>query len=170
MFKNDRFKYLIDYKKHVKIAKKRLDALGDLDGKKILDLGTGAGYLPYLAKKRGAIVMGVNPEWEEFYDYITEDLGVKTLKHTIAPLEALPFTASDKWDIITAYQCCFHKLGDGRKWGVLDWQMFLNRIFNKHLVLRGLLVIQINHPEVLERALIDTTIRHKWSGNTVRIG
>jgi len=158
IFKDNRFKYVVYSKKHIKIANKRLSALGNVTGKEILDIGTGVGYLPYMANKKGAFASALDMEIP-LYKICTNDLNVPVIYHEIMPKIPLPFE-ENSFDIITSYQACFHKK---YAWDDSDWIWFITNILSL-LREKGVFVIQINKPGNLQIAA--KKFKHKVSGTT----
>ena len=132
----------------------------DISGKEMLDIGTGAGYLPYLANKQGAIASALDIR-VPIYKACTEDLKVPVLYHRIMPKKDLPLEHGSM-DIITSYQTCFHKQ---HNWGICEWSYFLENI-KEILKKDGFFMMQINHQGDLGIAARSFT--YKRSGTTWR--
>ena len=101
---------------------------------RVLDLGTGTGYFPFLAKTLGNEAVGLDVGDIPFYDEMIALLGVERHACTIRAFEKLPDLG--RFGLVTAFQICFDKHPNGENWGVEEWDFF-RRDVNEHLLLPG---------------------------------
>jgi len=138
-------KYLdVPYWIHAKL--RRVHALG-LNGpprRRILDLGTGTGYFPYLAKLYGNDAVGLDMAGNDFYDAMLALLGVERHAWTITPYTKLPELG--RFDLVTAFQICFDQMQDAGAWGVPEWDFFRRDVADHLLAPGGRMVLELNVP------------------------
>jgi len=136
-------KYLdVRYWVHAKL--RRIWALGlhRPPPRRVLDLGTGTGYFPYLAKLLGNEAIGLDMGDVPFYDEMIALLGVERHLWTISPFQKLPELG--RFDLVTAFQICFNRMADGGMWGVPEWDFFRRDVADHLLNPGGRLVLEFN--------------------------
>ena len=96
---------------------------------RILDLGTGFGYFPFVCRALGHFSFSVDWEVESTYGFAREKLGIETVQWEITPQDPLP-AFKQRFDLITAFQPTFflYQLGRyGEPWRNELWdEFFLN--------------------------------------------
>ena len=119
-------KYL-EMEKWLGVNVRRIFSLGlDLCPKKrILDLGSGAGYFLHISKRLGHEVLGLDIPEPAWYGDITRLLGVPRVIQRINPCEPLPDTGAP-FDCITGFMVCFNDHLADSPWGVEQWRFFLD--------------------------------------------
>ncbi|MEO5719872.1 MAG: methyltransferase domain-containing protein [Chthoniobacterales bacterium] len=119
-------KYL-ELRRWLEVNIRRLREL-DLDlfpRRRILDIGSGAGYFLYLCKRLGHDVLGLDLDESPMFNDLTELLGVPRVIARIERYKPLPkFDAP--FDLITAYMICFNDHKTDHIWGPDEWEFFLN--------------------------------------------
>ena len=116
----------------------------------ILDLGCGAGYFLYVAHKLGHTGVGLDIDEQAIFRDILPLLGVKRIVHRIQPRFHLP-APKKKYDLITSYLTCFHRLqrlrdGNWQTWSAEEWQFFIDDVRTNQLAEGGLLLLEF-HPQ-----------------------
>ncbi|XXK21861.1 hypothetical protein ACMAY5_11685 [Arenicellales bacterium nBUS_48] len=96
---------------------------------RILDLGTGFGYFPFVCRALGHSSFSVDWEAKSTYGFAREKLGIETVQWEITPQDPLP-AFKQRFDLITAFQPTFflYQLGQyGEPWRNELWdEFFLN--------------------------------------------
>jgi SAM-dependent methyltransferase len=143
-------KYLdVGFWLHAKLRRIRALGLHKPPFRRVLDLGTGTGYFPYLAKRAGNDAVGLDVGGVDFYNEMIALLGVERRVYTIKPFESLPQLG--RFDLVTAFQICFDQYPDGRKWGIAEWEFFRRDVEDHILAPGGRLMLEFNgvpSPEV----------------------
>lgn len=116
----------------------------------ILDLGCGPGYFLYVAQKLGHTGVGLDIDEHAIFRDTLPLLGVKRIVHRIQPRFHLP-AAEKKYDLITSYLTCFHRLerlrdGNWQTWSSAEWQFFIDDVRAHQLADGGLLLLEF-HPQ-----------------------
>jgi SAM-dependent methyltransferase len=116
----------------------------------ILDLGCGPGYFLYVAKKLGHSGTGLDIDEHAIFRETLPLLGVKRIVHRIQPRFHLP-APEHKYDLITSYLTCFHRLkrlrdGNWQTWSADEWQFFIDDVRAHQLAKGGLLLLEF-HPQ-----------------------
>lgn len=92
----------------------------------ILDIGTGPGYFPFVAKSMGHDVTALDVDWSATYNALTRSLAIERVIHEIRRFEPLPPIAGP-FDLITAFMICFN--GHKQKvWGAPEWDYFVGQL------------------------------------------
>tara|TARA_X000000368_G_scaffold392767_1_gene357857 strand:+ start:38492 stop:39208 length:717 start_codon:yes stop_codon:yes gene_type:complete len=108
----------------------------------ILDIGTGAGYFPYICNFYGNSVECLDIAGNEFYDLSTDALSLKKYHHEIMFSKKLPI--DKKYDLICAYMICFNGHKTKALWGIHEWSVFLKQIIQKNLKDEGKIFLSFN--------------------------
>lgn len=108
----------------------------------ILDLGTGAGYFPYICNFYGNYAECLDIEGNEFYDHSTDALSLIKYHHEIVYNKKLPI--DKKYDLICAYMICFNGHKTKAIWGIHEWSIFLKNILEKNLKEEGKIFLSFN--------------------------
>jgi len=99
-------------------------------GLKMLDIGSGFGYFPWICKRLGHYVTTTDVP-NEMYQTVTTYLGLEPAILEIKPMKKISVTG--KFDVITALKTSFHDKRIG-KWSKTDWIFFykdIRRIVSK---------------------------------------
>lgn len=122
---------------------------------KILDLGTGAGYFPYICKFYGHQVEALDVPDNEMYNKIIAALGIRRYEQYIRSGE--PLLVNGKYDLITAFMICFNNHKSPDLWHISEWSYFIEYLKANHLTGNGRLFFSFNsesetehmHPELV---------------------
>jgi len=95
--------------------------------KRVLDLGSGAGYFLHICKRLGHDVLGLdmhdpNSAW---YADMLQLLGVNRVMWRIDPFVKLP-DLGPRFDYVTAFMVCFNRHIYEDKWKIEQWRFFLD--------------------------------------------
>ena len=112
------------------------------DNLSVLDLGTGAGYFPYICNFYGNYAECLDIEGNKFYDHSTDALSLIKYHHEIVYNKKLPI--DKKYDLICAYMICFNGHKTEALWGVHEWSVFLREIIQKNLKDGGKIFLSFN--------------------------
>jgi SAM-dependent methyltransferase len=136
-------KYLdVRYWLHAKLRRVHALGLHRPPYRRVLDLGTGTGYFPFLASTLGNSSVALDVGDIPFYDEMIALLGVERHSHTIHAYEPLP--ALGRFDLVTAFQICFNRRENGEDWGVAEWDFFRRDVGDHLLEPGGRLVLEFN--------------------------
>ena len=119
-------------------SKLRLAQMLELNKKppqRILDLGTGPGHFPFVARFYGHDVTGTDlpnrargmENSDHIYDALCAMYGVRRIAHKIkpnVPLEGL----GGRYDIVTSFLAAFNVDEEKRPWSVDQWRFFLRSL------------------------------------------
>jgi len=97
---------------------------GTLD---ILDIGSGAGYFPFVCKHYNHQAMAIDLPDNPMYNEMKNLLGVECLHYAILPFQVFP-PLEKKFDLITGFQILFDRPRDQSPWGSKEWTFFLKDI------------------------------------------
>lgn len=106
------------------VAERRLRDLSLPPASRILDIGTGCGYFPFVARAHGHEVTAIDRVGRDpFYCDVTALLGIDVIERDVLPLT--PLGIAGEFDAITAYMITFngHRV---KPWGVAEWRFFLD--------------------------------------------
>ncbi len=109
--------------------------------KRILDLGSGAGYFLYICKWLGHDVLGLDLDESPMFADLTRLLEVPRVIWRIERNVPLP-DLGPPFDLITAYMICFNDHKTDHVWGPAEWEFFLNDAMS-HLRPRGCLASRV---------------------------
>jgi SAM-dependent methyltransferase len=117
---------------------------------KILDLGCGPAYFLAVCRSFGHHITGMDLPLEELPPLDSRVYtGMASALHSteaILRFAIRPFTplaVDGTFDLITAYQVCFNKLGPRKMWSAREWAFFLNDAV-RHLRPGGRLILDLN--------------------------
>ena len=119
-------KYL-DLKKWVALNLQRVREL-ELDWgrrKRILDIGSGAGYFLYICQWLGHEALGLDTDRVPMYAEMFRLLGLKRVLWRVEAFQPLP-AFDRKFDLITAFLVCFNGHKSPALWGPKEWSFFLD--------------------------------------------
>jgi len=108
----------------------------------ILDLGTGAGYFPFICNYYGNDAESIDIKGNTFYDKSTRALGLTKFHQEIKYNEDL--IPEKKYDLICAYMICFNGHRTKDVWGVNEWKIFITSIIKKNLKISGKIFLSFN--------------------------
>jgi SAM-dependent methyltransferase len=137
-------KYL-NYQAYIPVYHRDMVVLGLDAGPKlrILDLGTGFGYYPFICSCFGHEAEAVDIDTLPLYNEVTTALGVK---RTVCRIEAFTPMPLDRgrFDLVMAFATCFNNNSSPDLWGQKEWAFFLKDLVTNHLTEDGRLFFRIN--------------------------
>jgi hypothetical protein len=156
-------KYL-DLDRHLAAAIDRCERAGVGTQTKlaILDVGTGAGYFPFVCQNLGHTAGALDVPNHTFYSEMIQLLGVVCHPHRIRAFEPLP-RLGRKYDLVTAFAICFNNHARDDLWGPREWDFFLCDLRDNVLARDGRALLELNQEpngEFASRDLI--TLLSSW--------
>ncbi len=120
-------------------------ALGLLDGppRRILDLGTGNGYFPFLCGRFGHEVVAFDLGDYALYNDLVDFLEVDRRKGAIVRYEPLP-DLDGPFDLVTAFNICFNEQNSPTMWEPPEWEFFLRDVVDHQLAAGGEIFLKLN--------------------------
>lgn len=109
----------------------------------ILDIGTGAGYFPYVCNYYGHDAMALDMNIDPMYNALIELLNIDRLAYEISPYQKLP-DFGKKFDLVTAYAICFNNHGRDDLWTASEWRFFMEDLANNYLKENGKVLLVLN--------------------------
>jgi SAM-dependent methyltransferase len=108
----------------------------------ILDLGTGAGYFPFICNYYQNESEAIDISGNKFYDESTNALKLKKYHQKIIFDEKL--TTNKKYDLVCAYMICFNGHKSEALWANKEWGAFLINIIENNLNSNGRIFLSFN--------------------------
>lgn len=110
--------------------------------RRVLDIGSGAGYFLYICELLGHDALGIDLDENPMFNEMTEMLGVKRIVWRVEPFVPLPDLGLP-FDVITAHMICFNGHKSDKLWTTAEWDFFLNDLAH-HLAPRGRVWLEFN--------------------------
>lgn len=109
---------------------------------KILDIGTGAAYFPYVCRYYGHDVEAIDLSDNDMYNEIIEAFGIRRYDQCIRSFTDL--VTDKRYDLVTAFMICFncHKRPD--LWHISEWKHFLASLHARNLSPGGRIFLSFN--------------------------
>ena len=98
----------------------------------ILDIGTGAGYFPYVCNYYGHNSRALDLETTPMYNDIIKLLNINRKNYEIKSYEKLP-DMGIKFDLITAFAICFNNHDTSEVWNINEWDFFFKGFSKKSI-------------------------------------
>src|SRR5713101_6220985 len=111
-------------------------------GRRILDIGCGAGYFLHIAQLLGHKGLGLDVDYVPMFADITRLLGVRRVIQLIRAFDPLPELGA-KFDLVTAFMICFNNHKQTNLWDVPEWEFFLDDLA-KYVAPRGRVWLELN--------------------------
>lgn len=115
---------------------------------KILDVGTGAAYFPFVCKYYGHDVEVVDVDDNEMYNEIVNTFGLIKYDQYIYSFSDL--TTDNRYDLITAFMICFNRHKQPDLWHIREWEYFLTSVHDNNLNPEGEVVLSFNAESAAE--------------------
>ena len=125
----------------------KLDLHNSVNKKNVLDIGTGAGYFPFICKELGHEGLCIDVPDNDLYDQITDSLDLIKFKRLIKCFEPLSLKIDERFDLITAYMICFNNHKQEDLWGSEQWKFFISDLQSNYLKENGKIVLNFNEEE-----------------------
>jgi hypothetical protein len=136
-------KYLdVDYWLYECLRRVYLLQLHKGPAKKIIDLGTGAGYFPFVCRYYGHDAEALDVPDNEMYNRIIHELGIKRYGQYIYANKDLD--VDKKYNLITAFMICFNNHKSPGLWHIKEWAYFLKSVSEKNLEPGGKIFLSFN--------------------------
>ena len=114
--------------------------------RRVLDIGSGGGHLPFVCGFYGHRAVGIDVE-DAFYDGLAACLGVERTVVRVEAQTPLP-DLGGRFDVITACDIAFNEKREGKTrgvyWSLEDWQFFLNDLVIHQLRTPGTIYLKLN--------------------------
>ncbi len=111
---------------------------------RILDIGTGTGYFPYVCGHFGHTVAALDMDDKPIYNDVTRALGVDRTTWKVRAFEALP-NLGTRFDLVTAFRIVFNRNSEVEGvWRVPEWSYFLEDLRQHQLVPNGRVYLDLN--------------------------
>jgi hypothetical protein len=123
----------------------RFLGLHRLPPQRILDLGTGPGYFPYVCRVLGHDVMAMDRPGTPLYDVMCAWTGVDVIPHAIRAQTPMP-NCPGRFDLVTAHRVAFNAKGrQGNRvlFDLEDWGFFLDDVRDHFLHPSGRLLLKM---------------------------
>jgi SAM-dependent methyltransferase len=111
---------------------------------RILDLGTGTGFFPYICSLYGHKVIALDVDTVPMYNDICKFLRIDRRIWRIVKFEKLP-ALGDRSDLVTAFMVTFNQHNRSDEWGVDEWRFLLNDLQCNQLVNGGRIFLNLNY-------------------------
>ncbi|MBK1666130.1 hypothetical protein CKO38_07540 [Rhodospirillum rubrum] len=111
----------------------------------ILDLGTGGGHFPLLARWLGHSCQAINPPGNPLLDELCRWIGMRPVSHRLRENKVLP---EFPWyfDLVVALDITFNRKPDGSVFTLREWRFLLDDLKLNHLVPGGRLLLGFPGP------------------------
>lgn len=133
---------------------------------KILDLGTGPGYFPYLCSLYGHQVQALDLDTVPMYNDMCRFFKVNRTTWRINPFEPLPNLGS-KFDLVTAFMIKFNQHDLPDQWGIKEWEFMLDDLQKNQLNPGGRIFLDFN--TCSDGTWFDDSLIKYFAGRSARI-
>lgn len=142
-----RYKYLdVVFHALQKLLLARELGLHESPPRRVLDIGTGGGHLPFVCRFYGHEAVGIDVK-DAFYDGLAACLGAPRTVVRVEAQTPLP-DLGGRFDVITACDIAFNEKREGKTrglyWSLEDWQFFLNDLATHQLRTPGTIYLKLN--------------------------
>jgi SAM-dependent methyltransferase len=139
------FSKYLDAERWIQVAISHARWTGCLKSKtrRILDIGSGAGYFPFVCNCLGHTAEALDVAENEFYREMISLLGVRRTEHRIEALQPLPASLG-QFDLITAFAVCFNGHATPQLWGPEPWSFLIDNLARDHARPGAQLFLKLN--------------------------
>jgi len=110
---------------------------------RILDLGTGTGFFPYICSLYGHRVIALDLDTVPMYNDLCKFLGVDRRTWRIVKFEKLP-DLDTRFDLVTAFMITFNQHNRSDEWGADEWRFMLEDLQRNQLAPGGRIFLNLN--------------------------
>jgi hypothetical protein len=111
--------------------------------RRILDIGTGFGYFPYVCEFFSNTAVAIDVPGHHLFDDVTQFLGITKIHQYVEPFK--PLTGVDRsFDLVTAFQVAFNG-SFTTPWAEEEWSFFLADVFENVLKEGGEIAMELNY-------------------------
>jgi SAM-dependent methyltransferase len=111
--------------------------------RRVLDIGSGAGYFLFVCRQLGHVVMGLDLDWPPMYAEMFQLLNMPRKVWRIEPFQPLP-KLETPFDLVTGFAVCFNAHGSNSVWRVKEWEFFLDDVRKNVLSSKGEIYFELN--------------------------
>jgi SAM-dependent methyltransferase len=111
--------------------------------RRILDIGSGAGYFLFVCRRLGHIVMGLDLDWPPMYAEMFDLLKMPRKVWRIEAFQPLP-NLGTPFDLVTGFAVCFNGHGSNSVWSPKEWEFFLKDVRKNVLSAKGEMYFELN--------------------------
>lgn len=110
---------------------------------KILDIGTGPGYFPFICMLHGHKVVAIDLDNVSMYNELCKFFNIDRRTWRINKFEKIP-DLGEKYDLITALMIKFNNHDKPDQWGTAEWRFLLDDLKKNHLKDDGQIFLDFN--------------------------
>lgn len=110
---------------------------------RILDLGTGAGFFPYICSLNGHKVITLDLDTVPMYNDLCKFLRLDRRTWRIERFEKLPDLGT-RFDLVTAFMITFNQHNEPDEWGVDEWRFLLEDLKCNQMAEGGRIFFNLN--------------------------
>lgn len=139
------FSKYLEFDRWIQTAQSHYDLL-QIDPERrisILDIGTGAGYFPFVCQQHGHFVLTLDVPGHDFYTDMTGLLGLNRRELFVKAKQSLP-DFGQRFDLVTAFAICFNNHATEDLWDVDEWKFFISDLMTNVLTDDGRLFMKFN--------------------------
>jgi hypothetical protein len=125
---------------------------------KILDIGTGNGYFPFICEYFGHTAESIDLGIIELYDLVIVALEVKRYNERIEAFKDLEIKG--KYDLITSYMVCFNGHKTDNLWDIKEWSYFIASLMQYNLLENGRIFLLLNEEYNSEEPISKTLLNY----------
>ena len=145
-FSSDEIKY-INYKQWLKeclLRAYKLKLNERIKPLRILDIGTGFGYFPFICNKFGHKADSTDLPDNKLYNLIIEKLDLQRFHVSINAYTPLQNETSERYDLVTAFMITFNNHKTNKLWKEEEWKFFINDLYSRILKKNGKIFLSFN--------------------------
>lgn len=120
----------------------RLNLIGG-PKRRILDLGSGCGFFPFICRQYGHHVECVDMGGIDIFDDMMEVFGLSRLNRTIKPMQPIDLPWSD-FDLVTGLMIKFDQISETSRFGPMEWAFFYQDCATNYLKPHGSIFLEFN--------------------------
>ena len=134
----------VEAERFLKMNIRRVQDIGldRLPPRRILDLGSGAGYFLFVNRVLGHTGLGLDVDNCPLYREMFQLFGLERVIHRIQKFKLLPDTGA-QYDWVTAFSVSFDSPSQSGPWGIEEWDYFLQDA-RHHLRSDGRIYLDLN--------------------------